>query len=238
MKLTILAAAIAIIGLGACTEVEIEQEAEYLNTVSVGGKGFVMVTPDQADVRMSITLQRADLKEAQAEVATIANRFLELADKLDIDKKDIQTTGANVRPEYRWNKNRNQQELIGYRVDRQLLVQLKDLDKLGALLESSVKAGINQVSPPVLKSSRERDAYREALALAAKDARANAETLATALDARLGDVVQINSQQVQPGPRPMMRMEAAMADSGGPEASYNAGDIRLNATVSASFALK
>jgi len=211
---------------------------EPINQVSVSGKGFVTVVPDEATLNLNIQIRKPDLQDAQREVADIANRFLELTDQLGIDRRHVQTVGSTARPEYRWNKQRNEQELTGYSAGRLLRVELKDLDKLGSLIEGAVTAGVNQVNPPQLRYSKERDAYREALVLAAEDARANAQVLAETLDAELGDVLSVSAGGPPAPPRPMYRMEAMAADAGAaPEASYNAGEIRFDASVSASFEL-
>ena len=210
--------------------------AEPPRTVSVSGSGTVTMVPDEASINLSIQVRNLNLQKAQADVSATANRFLSLADELDIDRKDVQTVGAIVRPEYRWNKPRNEQELTGYLVERKLQVELKDLDQLGALLEGAVKIGINNVSPPQLKSSKEKEAYREALALAAEDARSNAAALVNALGAELGNVITISASQ-RNIPRPMYRMEMAMAADAAPEQSYNAGDITIAVNANATFKL-
>ena len=125
-----------------------------------------------------------------------------------------------MQPDYRWNQVKEQQELIGYIAQRTIEVELRDLDKLGELIEGAVKAGVNQLQPPILDSSKRRDAHREALSLAAADARANAATLAAALGAKLGKVVTINAVEGGPPmPQPMMRMQADMAMAEGSTAN-------------------
>ncbi|MDX1498123.1 MAG: SIMPL domain-containing protein, partial [Salinisphaeraceae bacterium] len=131
--------------------------------------------------------------------------------------------------------------LDGYVVTRQLQVDLRDLDKLGPLMTRAVQAGVNQVNPPQFRATKQRDLQRQALARAAADAKANAQALANSLDVKLGDVLQINAQHQQHYPTPMprmaMRMEAAQ-DMGGAEQSYETGQIRYTAQVSASFELR
>ena len=56
-----------------------------------------------------------------------------------------------------------EQELRGYIAERQLTIEIDDLDKLGALVEGAVAAGVNQVSPPQLDSSKRKETYRQAL---------------------------------------------------------------------------
>jgi uncharacterized protein YggE len=212
--------------------------AETERTVTVSGNGVVTLTPDIAYVQLAIVERSPQVANAQAAAAEVTARVLALLDKLGIDRKQVSTTSASIQPDYRWNQVKEQQELIGFIAQRDIQVEVRNLDKLGEVIEGAVKAGVNQAQPPVLDSSMRREARRDALALAAKDAQANAQTLASALGARLGKVVTINAVEGGAVPMPMLRMEAkiAMADSAAPQ-TYNAGDMRLETTVTAVFAL-
>ena len=118
-----------------------------------------------------------------------------------------------------------------------MIVRVDELDILGKLIEGAVGAGVNQVSPPQLDSSQREAKHREALALAAKDARASAEALANALGVKLGDPISIRdtSAAARP-PVPQVRMAAAAMESDA-AATYNAGDLTFSATVSVVFEL-
>jgi len=208
-----------------------------LRTITVNGIGSASVAPDRASVQMSIVARSATVAAAQEAAAVVTAKVLELASKLGIDRDRVDTTGSSVRPDYRWNREREEQELRGYVAERRMQVDVRDLTKLGALVEGAVKAGVNQVSPPQLDSGKRRDAYREALDAAAKDAQANAAKLADSLGAKLGDVLQITTASQPAPPMPMMR--TAMADtmeSSAPE-TYNAANLNFDATITAVFEL-
>jgi uncharacterized protein YggE len=188
---------------------------------------------------MSIVERRKNLAGAQAAVAKVTAKVLALTDRLEIDRQRVDTTGASVRPDYRWVPERNEQELKGYIAERRILVDLRDLEKLGKLVEGCVAAGVNQVSPPQMQSSKRRATYRLALAKAAQDARANAEQLADALGAELGEVLEVNAGAAAPQPVAIRsRMLAnAMADGGATE-TYNAANLSFTTTISVVFALR
>jgi uncharacterized protein YggE len=218
--------------VSACTMAE-----EPQRSVSVSGTGSATAEADSALLQMGVSIRAKQLGDAQAQAARVTNALLAATDKLDIDRSSVDTTGAIVRPDYRWNRTTEEQELMGYIAERQIKVTVKDLDKLGELIESAVAAGVNQVSPPQLQSLKREQAYREALKLAALDARANAEVLATTLGAKLGDAIVVNAGGIAtPQPRPEMMMAMSNRDSGA-AASYNPGDLSFTASVSVSFAL-
>jgi len=223
---------LAIVWTGSTVAAEIER------TVTVSGNGSVSAAPDFARLQLAVVERSPSVTNAQAAAATATERVLALLDELRIDRRYVDTTSASVQPDYRWNQVKEQQELIGYIAQRTIEVELRDLDKLGKLLEGSVKAGVNQLQPPILESSKRRDAYREALSLAAADARANADALAAALGAKLGKVIMINAVEGGgPIPMPMMSMKAEMAMADAASPTYNAGNLRFETTVTAVFAL-
>lgn len=206
--------------------------------ITVTGTGSSSIAPDRASVQMSIISRSDTVSAAQEEAAGVTAKVLAMTGKLGIARDQVDTTGSSVRPDYRWNREREEQELRGYVVERQMRVDVRDLEKLGALIEGAVAAGVNQVSPPQLDSSKRREAYRQALDTAAQDAQANAAQLAKSLGAKLGDVLQINTQSEPAMPMPMMRV--AMSDSlesAAPE-TYNAANLHFEATITAVFELR
>lgn len=215
------------------------QAGEMPRTISVTGIGFVTIPPDMARLSLSVNERDPSLGQAQQAVATVTARVLEYLDGLGIDREKINSTGATVQPNYRWNRDTQEQELIGYIAQRQIEVEIVDLGIIGKVVEGVVASGVNQVSRPVLDSTNRRAAYRQALSAAATDAQENAQTLAITMGVKLGPVMQMNSgARMMPEPRPMMRAQAdmmAVAESA-PE-TYNAGDIRFDASVSAVFEL-
>lgn len=208
---------------------------EAPRTVSVQGEAEVRVVPDRAIVRLGAEARAPGLENARKRVDDTAGRLLALTDKLDIDRDAVSTTGLQVRPEYDWRPERGEQQLKGYFVARQFEIRLDDLDKLGDLIDGSIKLGVNQATPPELSSSRRAELRREALALAAEDARRNAEALAEALDAAVGRPVRVSaSESGQPRPMPMMArsMEASAAAD-----SFTPGEVGVVVRVNAEFEL-
>ncbi len=221
-----------LIGISACSMAD-----EGQRSVTVTGTGFATAEPDRATLTMSIMARRATLADAQAEATAVAASILELTDRLAIERDKVDTTGASVRPDYQWDRNTNEQVLRGYIAERHMRIRIDDLDKLGALTEGAIEAGVNNVSPPVLSSSEDREAYRRALRAAAEDAEANATALAESLGARLGKVITISSSQTLPRPIPARSQNMFSMDEGAAQATYNPADLDFNATITAVFAL-
>jgi hypothetical protein len=205
----------------------------------VSGSGEVKAEPDVAHVTLGVEARRPTLAAARSEVNAAVERVLALTRELQIDPKFVDSTRLQVQPDYRWDEKSSTQVLLGYVVSRQIDVELRDLERLGALLEKAVSAGANQVGGARLDSSRRKALEREALALAVDDARLNADTLARAAGAKLGPVQSISTTGVMPVPVYSKRVQsvaaAPMADAA--EASYQPSEMRFTADVSAQFEL-
>lgn len=206
-------------------------------TITVYGQGTATAKPDSALLHVAVVERSKDLGDAQDKAAKKTAAILELAERQDVNPGDIDTTGAAIRPDYRWNRDTEQQEFHGYVVTRDIAINVKDIGRLGALIEGAVRAGANQVTPPVLQSSGRDDAHRDALEKAALDARSNAEVLARQLGVSLGSPVSINAGRVSV-PVPMQQRGVALAmEMAGAEETYNAGDLTFNANVTVVFEL-
>jgi uncharacterized protein YggE len=213
-------------------------EADRPRTVDVSGSGEVAAEPDMAHVTLGVEARKPTMAEARTAVAATVDRVLALTRDLRIDPKLVNATRVQVQPEYSWNEKDRKRVLLGYLVSRQVQVELRDLEQLGALLERAVDAGVNQVNDPLLDSTRRKSLEREAMAKAVEDARLNAETLARAAGAKLGAVRTLNGSSSAP-PVPMYRKSAMMADAAmaSPEASYQPGEMKFSAVVSAEYDL-
>ena len=211
---------------------------EKTQTITVNGTGFAKVAPDRATLQMSIVAREPTLAAAQKAAADVTSKVLKMTDRMDIDRDRVDTTAASVRADYRWNREKEEQELRGYIAERQIVVEIEDLEKLGALVEGAVGSGVNQVSPPRLDSNKRRETYRLALRAAAQDAKANASQLADALGARLGPVVSIDTRTNEPRPPvPYAANVRSMAAESDAVESYNAADLSFNAEVTVVFQL-
>lgn len=210
---------------------------DFVSRINVTGSGYVMAAPDMAQVSMTVSERNQDLNAASSAANAGVARVLKVLDDLDIDEKYINTTAASIRPEYNWQRDTNERELLGYVVERNISVELRNLNRLGELVQQATAAGITNLSPPQLDHSKRRDLYREALANAVADARANAATLAVATGGKLGAPVSISEGYRTPEPVPMLRMQADMAMESGAE-TYVAGEMRFDATVSVVYTLE
>ena len=238
MKHALVSLMAILMAIPAFSQSAIAADAERPRTGAVSGQGDIQAEPDLAHVTLGVESRKPKLEEARAEVARTIDAVLKLTRDLKIDQTLVRSTRINVQPEYNWDANARERNLIGYYVSRQVEIELRDLEKLGQLLERATDLGVNQLGDPRLDSSKRRDLERQALAKAVEDARANAETVAKTAGARLGPVrtISANSGYVPP-PMPMrgkvmMAMEASDAAQ-----SYQSGQMTFPGTVQIEYNL-
>jgi len=203
--------------------------------ISVTGEGEVKGMPDMAYVTLGVEARKPTLAEARAQVTAAVERVLALTRELKIDPKFVDSSQLQVQPEYRWNEKDSQRVLLGYVVSRQIEVELRDLERLGALLERSVSAGVNVLGGARLDSTRRKELEREALTKAVDDARLDAEALAKAASARLGPVYSLSASMALPFQPKYMERAAMAAQADAAEQTYAPGEMKFVANVSAQY---
>jgi uncharacterized protein YggE len=213
-------------------------EEERPRIVSVSGQGEVQAEPDQAIVTLGIESRKPRLEDARSDVTKAVDAVLKLTRDLKIDQKYVRATRINVQPEYNWDANAKERNLIGYFVSRQVEVDLRDLDKLGTLLEKATDLGVNQMGDPRLESSKRRDLEREALAKAVQDARLNAEAIGKAAGAKIGNARTITaSSGFTPVPMARMKTMAMSAEAADASQTYQSGQMTFTGNVQVEYDL-
>jgi uncharacterized protein YggE len=207
--------------------------------ISVIGEGRATMTPDMAVLTFSVVKQEKTAREALDGNNKAMSDVLGALKTAGIAERDLQTSGFSVQPQYRFPQGADGQqlppELIGYQVSNALTVRVRDLSKLGAIIDQSVTLGVNQGGDIQFTNDKPESAMEEARKNAVADAMARAKTLASAAGVKLGSVIEINESGPRPQPMPVMRaaMMKSEADAGVPiqggESSYN---INVNVTFS------
>jgi uncharacterized protein YggE len=212
-------------------------EADKPRTVSVSGQAEIIAEPDRAWLTLGAEARKPKAEDARAEVQKTIEAVLKLTRDLKIDPKYVHATAINVQPEYNWQENR-ERTLLGYLVSRSVEVDLRDFNKLGPLIERALDLGVNEASAPRLDSTRRRELEREAVAKALEDARLNAEAIAKAAGAKLGQPRTISANSgFAPAPVPTARNMMAMAKDAGAEQSYQSGQMTFNGNVQVEYDL-
>lgn len=236
ISVIIICAVILILGLVLLNKEDVSEK----KTISSNGISTIKTLPDQASVYI-----RIDTLEKSADASKDKNNEIsqKVMDSLltFLDKKNIETINYNIYPEYDWSENK--QTVKGYRTTNSLRVKLTDFDKLGKVIDASVDAGATGIDSINFEISDDKksELKKQVLEKASKDAREKAEAIAKGLNARLGEIVSVQTSDYDYVPIPIY----ATADRGFSVAEakqavtdINPQELEVHANVQVSFEIK
>lgn len=208
-------------------------ELKAMRTIAVSGEGQVFGAPDQAQINTGVVTDGPTAKDALARNSARMAEVISALKKMGIESKDIQTSGFNLSPVYLpQNPGQNVPRIGGYQVSNNVTVIVKDLAKLGEIMDQVVQMGSNSVGGVSFSIANPKPLMMQAREAAIQDAKARAEAYAKAAGVSVGKVLTI-SEQVAPivQPVPVYAMRAAAADSAAVPVEAGQQQLSLNVTV-------
>ena len=234
-----LALVLAMVGLCGCSAGTTTVGTVDLNNqqegIWVNGEGKVTVTPDIASLMLGISAQAASVAEAQSQAAEAMNKVMTALTDNGVAKKDIQTQHFSIDQVTRWDDEKQQEVVIGYRVTNMVNAKIREIDKAGPIIDAVATAGgdfirINNINFSVDDPS---PYYKEARQKAMADARAKAEQLAELAGVKLGKPTYISEGTIYPVYQRSMYLEAA----GAAPTPISPGETELTLTVQVVYAI-
>lgn len=205
--------------------------ASINRTISVTGVGRSAAAPDMAILSLSVVTDAATPREALDKNSTGMTAVIDALKALGYGVTDIQTVGLSLNPSYDYSSATP--KLTGYTATNGLTLKVKDIARLGEILDLTVNAGANRIDGLTFDVVNKDAALSEARVAAIKDARAKAELMATALGAAIGRPISVSESYVTDRPVAMQTMNAAAA----PSVPIASGQVGLEAQISVVFEL-
>jgi len=200
----LIVATLALLALlvSACVPTAVNQQAfPPLRTVSVSGSGTANLVPDIAYIYVGVHTEKPSAAEAMDENNAQTQKMIQALKDFGIDAKDIRTTNFSIWPQDKYDP------MTGtptgektYVVDNTVYVTVRDLGKLGDLLDTVIAAGANTVNSIQFDVADKEAALKQARADAVKDAEAQAQELADAAGVKLGEIQTISFYDSTPYP--------------------------------------
>ena len=237
---------LALVGLVGCTsegtsEIELpsglrinvgnQQEGIWVN-----GYGEVNAAPDIAILQLGISARRASVAEAQAEAATAMDEVMTVLKQGGVADKDIQTQYFSIQQVTRWDRETEEEVVIGYRVTNMVTAKIREIAKTGSIIDAVAEAGgdftrIDNISFSIDDPSEYR---KEARDKAMADAKAKAERLANLGGVTLGKPTYISEYISYPIYPPSVGVaEAAPA----PVTPISPGEMKISLDIQVVYAI-
>ena len=142
----------------AATEVQLQVSGPV---AEITATETVQSEPDQATVGAGVSTRSMTAVQAMRDNAAKMERVLARLATLGIPRRDVQTSGVTLNPQYRYANN-EPPVFTGYEATNQLSVILRDVGKVGPTLDALVAAGANNLNGPFF--SRDDDKAQRAAA--------------------------------------------------------------------------
>lgn len=202
------------------------------STVTVAGTGTVSAAPDMAEITTGVVTQAPTAAQALAANSQAMERLLQALGALGVAARDIQTTNISVSPLRRQGRDGQPPEITGYEVTNQR-VKVRDLSRLGRVLDQQVGQGANLVYGIQFGRQEPAPLLDEARKRAMADARRKAELYAVAAALKVGRVVAVQEAGAV-SPRSEMAPRMAMSAA----VPVAPGEQEIQASVTVTFTLE
>ena len=207
---------------------------EEQRRMTVNGRGESTAIPDIAVMSIGVETVAKTPSEALSENASRMNAVMARLKDAGIEEKDLQTSELGIWPIYADRSSSTYQpETDGFRANNRLNVTLRDIGRIGEILDQVVTDGANTLNGPTFLVAEPEPLYQEARDKAVADAMAKAKRYAAAAGVTLGEVVRIDEAGSH-GPvfARQMRAEAQAAPT-----PIAAGETTFSASVTMVFAI-
>lgn len=235
----LLALVVCLLGVG---QVAVASDDNAAPRILVTGEGSAEVAPDMAVLVLSVSRDAATAREALTANSTAMRKVFDALSGLGIAKRDLQTANFDIQPRYTYPQPGNGADqsprLVGYTVRNSLTVRVRDIAKVGEILDTSVTLGVNEGGSIVFTNDDPSAAITQARVKAVENAMAKARTLAEAAGMKVGKVLEISEQSFNPQPVAMAKLEMAMDARAGAAPPIAAGENSYKVTVNVALALE
>jgi uncharacterized protein YggE len=199
--------------------------------IVVGGEGSVSVAPDFAQLRGGVTTRAKTANEATDANAKSMAAVIAALVNAGIEKKDIQTSQFSVQPIYAMPQPGAEQKLTGFGASNQVTVTVRQIGRVGEMLDRLVAAGATDVGNIAFLHSEPSKVLDQAREAAVADARRKAELYAHAAGLTLGAVAWITEDSGSIPPVGLKTFRAAAALAAPTPISTGEDTLRVQITV-------
>lgn len=217
------------------------------HTITVTGEGKATAMPDIATVDFSVQETAKQVTDAQTAATARANKALGAVKQAGVADKDVRTLSYNVSPQYSYPTPcpqgalcpsifGNAPTITGYQVSETVEVKVRDLAKVGGILESLGTLGVQNVSGPSFAVDDPSAVTAMARAQAINKAKTDAARLAEELGVSLGRIVNFSENTAAPYPLYSASVSSARGAAVAP--TLPTGENEYDANVSVTYEIR
>jgi len=216
----------------------IGQEVERVNTITVSGEGEIAARPDLALVNFSVIYEAKAVEDAISGNAAKMNAVIEFLKGQGIEERDLKTASFNIYPRYEYYDNydhlihpEGRRVLVAYEVSQRLQVKIREMEKIGDIIQGATDAGANDVSGLSFTIDNQDELKDQAREQAIDQAKEKAEVLASQLNVNLVRIIGFSEGGVSPVYRGYAEIADAEGAGGAPSIETGESEIRVNVSI-------
>jgi len=202
-------------------------------TLSLSAYGEARADPDMATITLGVETQGPTAADAMQANAAQMTRVVAALKKAGLEPRDLQTSNLSLNPQYVYEQNQPP-KLTGYQASNQVTVTVRDLARLGPVVDAVVAAGATNVSNISFGLANPVSAENTARIAAVKALQDKASLYANATGYRINRLVNLSEgggYSVEP-PRPKVFAMAARADAATP---VETGQVKVRVDITGLF---
>ncbi len=222
------------------SQAALAEEKPEPRTIQVSGHGEVSSSPDLAQISIAVETTGGTAGEVIADNARRSDKVVSAIKAMLSGEDKVTTTGYALEPRYDNSKPGQSSEprIVGYVARNEVQVEMRKMEKVGALIDAAIAAGGNRVNNLSFGLAKRDEVLRTALERAGSEAKAQAESIAKALGVRLVRVLHASTSG-GPMPRPhyMARAGLAAMEARVPTA-IEPGSVSVHAVLEVSYEIE
>lgn len=204
--------------------------AAAARTINVTGEGEVTIAPDIAYLSIGVVTEKSTTAEAQSANLIAMNNVINTIKKAGIKDEDIKTTDYSIYPKYNYDENTKVNTLVGYTVSNTLNITVRDISKVGQIIDAAVGNGANTCNSISFGISDYEKYYNMALMNALSNAQGKAKTISKFLNIKLKAPITITENSTEIPRTYSVSLDNASKSSD--STSIQAGTYKIKASVS------
>lgn len=210
-------------------------------TISITGKGFLNVTPDEARISFKLSNHQWKYEEALKGIIQEVSKLKSVCSESNILSENVKSKAFNIRKDNHYDKDSEDYIFNGYIAEHRMELKLPiDNHLIGKLLESISQSFENLDFNISFGIKDQRSSEKQLLKSAVEDAKNNALILSEAADVTLGEIINIDYSFSEIEFTSSMQYNTmsdyCMSESSIPD--FNPDDIELNKNVSIIWTIK
>lgn len=217
----------------------IGQDIKEKRTITVSDSGEIYAKPDLAIVVLSVVNEAKTATAAMTENTEKMNAVISYIKGQGVEDKDLKTVNFYIYPRYDYYEKSElypygRRVLAGYEITQSLQVKIRDMTKIGQVMEGVTQAGANQMGDLSFTIDKQDELKAKARLDAINKAKTKAKELASQLGVNLVRITSFSENSYIPTWDNLKYAETGMGGAE-PAPQIQTGENKIEVTVSITY---